>query len=394
VSRLTNIAARFNELGITIPHGECPLVNIGGHAQTGGYGHFIRGFGLGMDYITGIRIVLADGTIKDLTRPNGAPKTPDEELFWGILGGNAGSFGIVTKYQITCVRDADHPNSYGYAGTRKYDKERYYNLMKIVQQWSTEVTKPTFRGDVDFTMTVESQAFPLPAPAHVIEMVYSNVEGSGEQFDPEQFFSPIMQAADAGPQLWLMDSTTKGPKSCSALADSFVRRFPTTTLDGREFKYPYRKRINCTMRELSDRFIDDFVNMVDKVVMQTEGVYLVFQMAFGGGAFRNSPRRTETSIPRRDFVFFCVFDLFHEEDRLAEAENLQDEMQKIIDASFSPGDEGRLFWGSFGDIDMSQQKVVNYYYDDASVYRKLQDLKKRVDPTNLFHSKFSVTLPR
>ncbi len=237
---------------------------------------------------------------------------------------------------------------------RKYDKGRYHSLMKIVQQWLTEVTTTTFPSDVDFTMTVESQAFPLPAPAHVIEMVYSNVEGSSEQFDPEQFFSPIIQAADAGQQLWLMDSTTKGPKSCSALADSFVRRFPETTLDGREFKYPYRKRINCTMRELSDRFIDDFVNMVDKVVMHTEGVYLVFQMAFGGGAFRNSPRRPETSIPRRDFVFFFVFDLFHEEDRLTEAENLQDEMQKIIDASYSHGDEGRLFWGSFGDIDMSQ----------------------------------------
>ncbi len=116
VNRLTNIAAKFNELGITIPHGECPLVNIGGHAQTGGYGHFIRGFGLLLDHITGLRIVLADGTIKDLARPNGAPKTPDEELFWGVLGGNAGSFGVVTKYQITCVRDADHPNSYGYSG--------------------------------------------------------------------------------------------------------------------------------------------------------------------------------------------------------------------------------------------------------------------------------------
>jgi hypothetical protein len=30
---LTEFAAEFNRLGITVPHGECPLVNIGGHAQ-------------------------------------------------------------------------------------------------------------------------------------------------------------------------------------------------------------------------------------------------------------------------------------------------------------------------------------------------------------------------
>ena len=241
---LTDLAAEFNRLGITIPHGECPLVNIGGHAQTGGYGHFLRGFGLALDHVMAITIVLADGSIKTVTRPPANPTTDDDLLFWAVLGGNAGSFGIVTKYRIECVRDTDHPKSYGFAATRSYDKTRYRNMMKEVQKWTKAVANndPAMPPDVDFMMTVESQSFPLPVPVHLIELVYSNVGGSGQQFDAEQFFAPIINASYEGPLDFLF--TTKGPKSLSALANSFVRRFPSTTWDGREFKYPYKKRVN------------------------------------------------------------------------------------------------------------------------------------------------------
>jgi hypothetical protein len=43
---------------ISIPHGQCFLVNIGGHAQTGGWGNFLRGFGLCTDYVEAFDIIL------------------------------------------------------------------------------------------------------------------------------------------------------------------------------------------------------------------------------------------------------------------------------------------------------------------------------------------------
>jgi hypothetical protein len=173
-----------------------------------------------------------------------------------------------------------------------------------------------------------------------------------------------------------------------------VRRFPTTTLDGRELKYPYKKRVNSTVRELSDEFIDRFVDLVDQVVMRTDGVYLVFQMFIGGGEYRYSKRRHETSIPRRDLVYGFVFDLFYDDGFEETAEQLQAEMQKIVDTVYSPEQEERLFWGSFGDFNMSEQKVVNYYYDDLDTYQKLQGLKQKLDPGDLFHTPFAVQLPR
>jgi FAD/FMN-containing dehydrogenase len=43
-------------------------VNIGGHAQTGGYGHIQHSFGLGIDYVQAFDIILADGTSKQVVR--------------------------------------------------------------------------------------------------------------------------------------------------------------------------------------------------------------------------------------------------------------------------------------------------------------------------------------
>lgn len=52
---------QLTEWGFSVPHGECPYVCIGGHAQTGGYGHFARSFGLNGDYVEAFEIVLANG---------------------------------------------------------------------------------------------------------------------------------------------------------------------------------------------------------------------------------------------------------------------------------------------------------------------------------------------
>jgi FAD/FMN-containing dehydrogenase len=390
---LTTLASNFSDLEITIPHGECPLVCIGGHAQTGGFGHLLRGFGLALDHVIAFTIVLADGTVRTVQRPAGAVVTDDDLLFWGVLGGNAGSFGIVTNYRFKCIRDIDHPHSYGYARMQKYDKDRYTNLLKIVQDWTREVTAGTLPDDLDFMMTVESESDTLvpPVPTLLVEMVHSNFDGPSQSVNGDQVFQPIIQAAEKDAGIWVIQRA-RGTKSLSSLSDLFVRR-PPFTFNGREFRFPYKKRINCTSSALTDEFLDGFVDLVEKVVTDTDGVYLVFQMLIGGGRFQKSDRRVATSIPRRDFVFTFVFDLFYSDGNEQKAVDLQNEMQNLINAHYSGAQEQRLFWGTFGDPDITKDAVRAYYYDDPAVYARLHQLKKKVDPDDLFHSLLSIKLP-
>jgi hypothetical protein len=171
-----------------------------------------------------------------------------------------------------------------------------------------------------------------------------------------------------------------------------VRR-PPFTFNGREFRFPYKKRINCTTNALTNEFVEGFVDLLDKVVTQIDGVYLVFQMMIGGGMFQKSSQRVGTSIPRRDLVFGFVFDLFYSDGNEQQAIDLQNEMQNLINAHYSGAQEQRLFWGSFGDPDITKDAVRAYYYDKPEVYARLQQLKKKVDPEDIFHSLLTVKLP-
>ena len=78
--RLTDVAAAFKENGVATPHGECPLVALGGHAQSGGYGHLLRSYGLALNHVFEFKIYTSDGTLRTVRRP---PAQDRSSLYWG-----------------------------------------------------------------------------------------------------------------------------------------------------------------------------------------------------------------------------------------------------------------------------------------------------------------------
>jgi hypothetical protein len=191
----------------------------------------------------------------------------------------------------------------------------------------------------------------------------------------------------------------EGEKKLSALSDSFVRRFPYTTLAGREFKYPYKKRVNCTIKALSNEFVDALSAKIDEVVTKEPGVKLAFQMSFGGGAVRAKGNdmvgdTTITSIPQRDVVYTFSFELFYTPGNEGKAIDLQKDMQEIVDKYFhNDSHERRSFHATFGDTNISNPDIRKMYYDSEEQYKKLQKLKECVDPDDIFHTDLTVQLP-
>ncbi|HEY4287872.1 MAG TPA: FAD-binding oxidoreductase [Puia sp.] len=87
--------------GVVLPAGEHPGIGMGGHVLGGAFGFLCREYGLAADYLYGIELVAVDATGKAhrviATRE---ATDPNRELWWAHTGGGGGNFGIVTRYWL------------------------------------------------------------------------------------------------------------------------------------------------------------------------------------------------------------------------------------------------------------------------------------------------------
>jgi FAD/FMN-containing dehydrogenase len=93
-TRLGDLYQALRPHDLTVPAGSCPAVGITGLTLGGGLGILGRRDGLTADHLQAAQVVLADGRIIDCDAHH------HPELFWGLRGGGAGQFGVVTSLQF------------------------------------------------------------------------------------------------------------------------------------------------------------------------------------------------------------------------------------------------------------------------------------------------------
>jgi aclacinomycin oxidase len=87
--------------GVVLPAGEHPAIGMGGHVLGGAFGFLCREYGLAADYILGVELVTVDksGKAHSVIATREA-SDPNRELWWAHTGGGGGNFGIVTRYWL------------------------------------------------------------------------------------------------------------------------------------------------------------------------------------------------------------------------------------------------------------------------------------------------------
>lgn len=85
--------------GVIVPAGEHPGIGMGGHVAGGAFGFLCREYGLAADYLYGVEVVTVDtsGKAHSVIATREATD-PHRELWWAHTGGGGGNFGIVTRY--------------------------------------------------------------------------------------------------------------------------------------------------------------------------------------------------------------------------------------------------------------------------------------------------------
>lgn len=404
-SRLQDTYQRlFLGWGVTFPGGASESVAAGGHIVGGGYGPHSRQFGISVDHLYAVEVVVVDST--GLARAVVATRDaddPNRDLWWAHTGAGGGNYGIVTKYFLrsaeTITQDRPEsllpkPPGFILAATiifarEAMTKEAYRTLVRNYGVWhelNSAVDSPyaaQFNGLVSFAMQPENDtglaaalfchiAGDVPDARHLLEQSIADITAGVEEI------ATILPFED---QPWL--------SSMAALAKA---------QDGAE--EGTRHKIKTAF--LKKSYSDDQIDVIYDYLSAPAGLYQSAHLSLQSyGCVANTVRSTDSASPQRSSVMRALFltNWFEEE---SDAQNIDWTRRFFRDVHSDtggvpvPGDRYEGCYINFPDIDMadptwntSSASWQELFFNN--IYPELQVVKRRWDPLNIFRHTLSVT---
>jgi FAD/FMN-containing dehydrogenase len=120
-AKLGDVYAALAAKGMSIAAGSCPTVGFGGLVQGGGIGVLTRAYGLTSDSVRAVDLVTADGKLRQVN------SSTDSDLFWAVRGGGGGSFGAATGFTVA-VKPAPTVQTFYYAWP-------FEHANQLLEQW-------------------------------------------------------------------------------------------------------------------------------------------------------------------------------------------------------------------------------------------------------------------
>ncbi|HAV76748.1 MAG TPA: hypothetical protein DCX53_05270 [Anaerolineae bacterium] len=419
---LLEFNTRLKEAGLFMPTGQCYDVHVGGHAQTGGYGQLSRAFGLFSDQIVSFEIFLADGTKRVVAADS--PDQFDKDLFFAVLGGGPGNYGIVTRITVRPYRDSDHRYSRAYKKFVPYDPKLDHNilvqLLELVMDWEHAPSDYDFcvtvaAGEEDFISNLigsaSRDAFMIkhfkdlnhssPFNILMVYFQYSNYDNKRDSYDPSwcKRIDAIFSTVNKGGSWWerfklwieqkILNRLDRQDNSkITRMSESITKLW--TYKGTREFNYPYLKYGQVTDKVASDDWPEWAASRIDAMVGRSHEGLMVFSQCqnFGGkhSSVTKNGKLKQTSYAWRNTTVGLNLDIFYNKNmpgaQTAAHKWHTDNRREAIGrhGKFSTSDH-RWFWASHDHINMHQ--MWRHYYSDKD-YERCCKVKKKVDPKGVF----------
>lgn len=135
-----------HQFKLAVPTGTVSTTGVGGLALGGGLGYLTRKFGLTIDSILEVEMVLADGSFVTANSKENA------DLYWAVRGGG-GNFGVITSFLFQ-----GHPVHTNYAGPTLWHIDKLDTVLKWYREFILKADKDLYGFFA--ILTVPSPPFP------------------------------------------------------------------------------------------------------------------------------------------------------------------------------------------------------------------------------------------
>ncbi|TNY34641.1 FAD-binding oxidoreductase [Thermomonospora catenispora] len=132
--------------GKVMPGGSFPSAGIGGHVPAGGFGLLSRQHGLTVDHLYAVEVAVVgrDRRVRLVTATRDSRDEHLRELWWAHTGGGGGNFGISTRFWFRDLPDAPERVLFTAGGWKwaDIDKERFARIVGNFGRFFAEHRRP------------------------------------------------------------------------------------------------------------------------------------------------------------------------------------------------------------------------------------------------------------
>jgi FAD/FMN-containing dehydrogenase len=385
--------------GVTIPGGGCPEVGAGGHFAGGGYGPLSRRYGSVVDHLYGVEVVVVDrdGSARAVVATR-EPDDPNRDLWWAHTGGGGGNFGVVTRYWLRS------PGVVGADPSRLLPASPQRMLQQVIF-WSWEhMTEQALTGLLrNFGTWHERNSAPgspyaglygILQPSHIAGgtvMLVAQIDADLPGADG--MVSDFVSAVSAGVDLKSVFESRQTMPWLHRMT------WPGTGEPGDVLTRRYKIKAGYLRRSFTDaQLAAVYRNLTNSTGGPNSGMLLV---GYGGQVRAVAPG--ETAVAQRDVVMKAVYQTVWGEEtddkaNLAWVRDFYHDVYADTGGVPVPGEVSDGSYINYPDADLADPvlntsgvSAYRLYYKDN--YPRLQRVKARWDPCNVFRHALSIEPP-
>ncbi len=356
------VSTAAGEHGLAIGFGDTGTVGIGGITTGGGIGYLVRKFGLTIDNLLAADVVTADGQLRR------ADAGTNQDLFWAIRGGG-GNFGVVTRFQYRLV---DLPEIYGgmlFLPVNAEIIERFVALSDAAPE----------------EMSAIANVMPCPPMPMVDEswhgklVIFGLMCWAGDALSGEEAFRPFRELSKL--------AGLEKPVADLVRPMTYPEMFPAEEGGGGEAGedgdageagggyHPLAVSKNLLIDRVDRATAEVMLDRLEKLDAPMRAV----QIRVMGGAMARVPWDATAFAHRKYKVLINVAAFYTDESDLPEKQAWMEELSKAIQRT--SGATSSCAYVNF--VNDEGPERVHDVYPDAT-YRRLAEIKRRYDPTNVF----------